>query len=573
MSTYPFSVPSGVPAVFPEGNVTSLGTASSPFMGIYATSLYANSLSIPSGGSIVPATSGVGSIGATGTPFGNIYTSSISATNLTTLNQPSPWITPYSKAMQTYAGPGSMSVYGTWDGNYFWGGNQLLNTIYKISPTGGVVASYSGFASIQQLAWDGRYIWVSSYNSSGTLFKFDPIAGVITGTYSMNPSLNGDEGVQGLMYDGAYLWAGVAQFAGTGSNTGLVLKLSSSGTILQTTTGQTNVNGLTTAVVSGIQYIYAANSGFIGKINASNGTYQSFTTPGTATYRITTDGNYIYGVDFYGFNIVKFNATNGTLVGNYGTTVSGNDIKFDGANLWVVGNPNTAYIHDPANGALLQTIPSGGSASLWYDGIYMWSIDGVNAYVNRMNAGNSINSLKVYNTFGVATSGNMASFYVNESGNATATSHFATSPAYAFATCTGTTSASPAFTTQNKWYPVSGTAANTFFSGNQFTYSTVTQSGITYQGPYALFQVSASLGAATNGLNDVMLFSIIKNSGPPLSMSMSQVASATGEKSSLSTYAITPLISGDVIYPSWTNNTSTNGPIFYDYNVIISKVL
>jgi hypothetical protein len=95
--------------------------------------------------------------------------------------------------------------------------------VYKIDPTipGSVSLAASGLGNDSVgIAFDGVAIWTA--NQSGSVSKFDATTGMILFTVSTGFSLPA-----GILYDGAHTWV-------TDNNAGTLLKLDSSGAILQT---------------------------------------------------------------------------------------------------------------------------------------------------------------------------------------------------------------------------------------------------------------------------------------------------------------------------------------------------
>src|SRR5208283_2201354 len=101
----------------------------------------------------------------------------------------------------------------------------------------------------------------------------------------------------------------------TGTGAGVVEQVNpSNGAVGVMASGQTNVNGITVTdlIVSGIsqRYVWAANSEFVCKINATTGAYQTISA-GNAAYRICTDGTYIYAADYGEAAVYKYLASTG----------------------------------------------------------------------------------------------------------------------------------------------------------------------------------------------------------------------------------------------------------------------
>ena len=54
------------------------------------------------------------------------------------------------------------------------------------------------------LAWDGRYLWMSSYMENGGIYQLDPLDGSVVNVYT--PPAAQHSGYGGLTFDGDYLW-------------------------------------------------------------------------------------------------------------------------------------------------------------------------------------------------------------------------------------------------------------------------------------------------------------------------------------------------------------------------------
>jgi hypothetical protein len=290
----------------------------------------------------------------------------------------------------------TVANYGTWDGANLWVTNFYSHSISKISSNGTILATYTLASNISplQLAYDGSSIWVASADTNGRLVKFNPTTGTTTATYIMNPSGLGAGGIQGILYASSTLFIGVSQNGG-GAGSGFVATVSTTtGLQIASSSNMTNVNGLT--YTNG--FIWAANSGFISKINATTMASTSYvTTPDTTTYRITTDGTYIYGADYGSGNIRQWNLS-GTLIKTFLGSPSNNAIAFDGTDIWTVGDSGSTglvTILSTSTGKIINSFP-GGSSDIIFDGTYMWGINADNNTVNKFSVNPTpLGSLKI----------------------------------------------------------------------------------------------------------------------------------------------------------------------------------
>ena len=269
--------------------------------------------------------------------------------------------------------------YGCWGGNYFWAASDT--TLYKITLDDTIAATYDTTTEAMGtpliMAYDGRYLWVASYDSTGILTKFDPQTGHSVSHWTMNPDSNGTGGIQGIIWDGSYLWLGVAEngyYVPPVDYSGRILKFNTTTYAIELTiTAQTNVNGLAVGYSGGKEYILGACDIFWSKIDAITGTYTT-TNDGVTSYRITTDNTYVYLANHLGGTIKKFNLSTGAYVTEWvtgGTYL--NSITYDGAYLWTCGNDGVVSVQDTI-GISICNITNSAQSDVVFDGMYMWGI-------------------------------------------------------------------------------------------------------------------------------------------------------------------------------------------------------
>ena len=270
--------------------------------------------------------------------------------------------------------------YGCWDGSNFW---VSLNDIRlnKISSSGVVLQTYTPTKPILQMAFDGTYLWIGNNDDYGTLQKFNPSTGLVEAEYQLNPSDAGGHdngGIQSVLWDADIrrLIIGVAQCNGTGDS-GLVLKFNPVSAVIEMTiTGQTNVNGLAYRNYGGQNYVFAACNDFYSKINIMTGDWSSTDTPG-ASYRVTSDSQYVYLASYAYNEIVKYNISDGSLVATWSSGTALNAIECAGDYIYTVGNDNTLTVHNKNSGAIVCSLPGVGRSDVVYDGAYsIWAIAG-----------------------------------------------------------------------------------------------------------------------------------------------------------------------------------------------------
>jgi hypothetical protein len=308
--------------------------------------------------------------------------------------------------------------YGVWDGEDLWVPDFGGNTISKVNEDGDVLDTYQLDGNTQplQLAYDGKNIWIASGDCAAHLKRFDPTTGTTTGDWTMNPSCVGAGGIQGITWDGKNIWIGVAQ-QGAGAGSGLVEKIDpNSGDVLASIGGQTNANGMIVTNLSSVsgttEYIWVANSMFISKIKASDMTYQAIPNPDT-TYRLATDGTYIYGANWDNGKIFKYLASDGYLVATWQGEVGLNTIAFDGKYIWTTGGGNnTIQIFDRDTGNIIDSLDNAGYSDLVFDGTYMWSIIDTGT-VKKLSIGNQMGDLKVTQSLSVMDENSDTSLFLS----------------------------------------------------------------------------------------------------------------------------------------------------------------
>jgi hypothetical protein len=289
------------------------------------------------------------------------------------------------------------SDYGTWDGQHLWVSQFAAHSITELNENGVVMATYTFASNInpQQLAYDGRYIWVASADAYGTLIKFDPTTRA-SSTTIMNPGGTGSGGIQGILWDGSKLWIGL------GSLNDVLRFNTVTGSVEATSTGDTNVNGLAMMDIpenGGVtRYIFAACTNFIAKINGSTMTSSIIGTP-AATYRIATDGDFLYGASYLASTtnstVQKYDARTGTKIVSWNSGTLLNTIAFDGRYIWVSGDDETTTVHDRTSGAVIATLPYSGKSDLIFDGTYMWSVDSTSGTVRKISIGEQMGNVKI----------------------------------------------------------------------------------------------------------------------------------------------------------------------------------
>jgi hypothetical protein len=307
------------------------------------------------------------------------------------------------------------SDYGTWDGQHLWVSQFAAHSITELNENGVVMATYTFASNInpQQLAYDGRYIWVASADAYGTLIKFNPTTGA-SSTTIMNPGGTGSGGIQGILWDGSKLWIGL------GSLNDVLRFNTVTGSVEATSTGDTNVNGLAMMDIpenGGVtRYIFAACTNFIAKINGSTMTSSIIGTP-AATYRIATDGDFLYGASYLASTtnstVQKYDARTGTKIVSWNSGTLLNTIAFDGRYIWVSGDDETTTVHDRTSGAVIATLPYSGKSDLIFDGTYMWSVDSTSGTVRKISIGEQMGNLKITDSLSIMDDNSNTSLFLS----------------------------------------------------------------------------------------------------------------------------------------------------------------
>lgn len=85
------------------------------------------------------------------------------------------------------------------DGRTLWHGDWATILIYQLGIDSGVIIrSFAAIGEPQDLAWDGKHLWLAAAQFS--LRKFDPITGTIVSTVPLA------FGIHGVTWDGKNLW-------------------------------------------------------------------------------------------------------------------------------------------------------------------------------------------------------------------------------------------------------------------------------------------------------------------------------------------------------------------------------
>ena len=84
------------------------------------------------------------------------------------------------------------------DGTYYWGGSQTLDSIFLFDAGGSVVSSFAA-SNPYGIAWDGTYLW---WLGTEDVFRRCTSTGSVVSSFSVPAISNGRD----LGWDGTYLW-------------------------------------------------------------------------------------------------------------------------------------------------------------------------------------------------------------------------------------------------------------------------------------------------------------------------------------------------------------------------------
>ena len=199
----------------------------------------------------------------------------------------------------SFASPGPSPQDLAWDGKYLWVVDDSTDRIYKLDPSDGTVLL--SFASIgpgpRGLTWDGKYLW-NSDDSSHKIYKMDSAKGKEVSAIEA-PFMKIKRGISplgGLTWDGNYLWSG--WIAGWSSRMNQVNP--KDGSIIKFYF----TKGFPCALASDGKFLWSATDnrgirlGIIYKYNLSNGRYVShFDTPGFHPTGLASDGQWLWCAD------------------------------------------------------------------------------------------------------------------------------------------------------------------------------------------------------------------------------------------------------------------------------------
>ena len=199
----------------------------------------------------------------------------------------------------SFPSPGPSPQDLAWDGKYLWIVDDSTDKIYKLDPSDGkVLLSFPSIGSEPKgLTWDGKYLW-NSDNFSHKTYKLDSAKGTMVSIIDA-PVMKVKRGISplgGLAWDGNYLWSGWV--AGWSSRMNQVNP--KDGSIKKFYFSK----GFPRALASDGKFLWSATDnagirlGIIYQYNLSDGLYVShFDTPGFYPTGIAFDGQHLWCVD------------------------------------------------------------------------------------------------------------------------------------------------------------------------------------------------------------------------------------------------------------------------------------
>jgi DNA-binding beta-propeller fold protein YncE len=263
-----------------------------------------------------------------------------------------------------------------------------------MSEVGNATTGSIGDSGLQNIAFDGEYMWVGSIVA--TLSKID----IKTNTEVATLTLAGPP--VALAFDGVYLWVGLL-----GVNQCLKVDVKTNTVVATVTTNGTNHNG---AAFDG-KHIWLVDEFLPGleKIDINTNTVVATVSVGGLPWMATMAGGYLWVSDGAGF-CHKVNVDTNTVVGTVnagGGFASG--LAFDGIHLWVGDYDQSKCLHkiDVDAMSVIASFPAIGDVvpAVTFDGEYLWALCQqnlnavlrfdieTNSFVNTFSIGNGASDM------------------------------------------------------------------------------------------------------------------------------------------------------------------------------------
>lgn len=264
------------------------------------------------------------------------------------------------RSYQTTVGTGPSSI--AFDGRYLWvssfGGGDNVKKVDPLTST--VVATISTGTTPLGLAFDGTYIYSANYGA-GTVSKINPVTNTVVATITVGTT------PQEIAFDGTYLWV-------TNYGSGNVSKIDpSSNTVVATVTTAAGPVG----VCFDGQYVWIANfdASSISKIDpVTNAVLTTFAAGGTNPHRMCFDGQYVWVCLYSSSAVAKIDPVGNSVLTTISVGATPLGIAYDGQSVWVSNNGSTTVSKiDPFKNSVVDTLTTGTApAGSAYDGSFLW---------------------------------------------------------------------------------------------------------------------------------------------------------------------------------------------------------
>jgi YVTN family beta-propeller protein len=185
-----------------------------------------------------------------------------------------------------------------------------------------------------------------------------------------------------LAFDGVHVWVGCTGYVPMS----IEEYDASDGTLLKT---------ITTSDINGSALVYDGENiwsdGFnndIIKVNASTGTIVASYPVGTQPYGLVFDGQYIWVANYAGTSVSRVSATTGAVTTySLPTCAHPQGLAFDGSSVWVSCSFNSKTVLElNSTGGIIATITVGNEpAGLAFDGTNIWVANSYDNTVSRIN--------------------------------------------------------------------------------------------------------------------------------------------------------------------------------------------
>jgi hypothetical protein len=200
--------------------------------------------------------------------------------------------------VDSFSTPGPAPAGLTWNGTHLWHSDVDNETIYQLTPSGGIENSFaSPCGDPMDLAWDGTHLWVidawGTDDEGNWLYNIDTLGNLIGNRVEVPMDIS-----TGLTWDGHYLW-------GADATNGIIRKLDpvTGGTIVAFRSPGYDPRGL---AWDG-QNLW--NADFTGQkiyqFDVNGRTINTWPSPGSGPMGLTWDGKYLWCVDLNSYTVYK----------------------------------------------------------------------------------------------------------------------------------------------------------------------------------------------------------------------------------------------------------------------------